>query len=70
MIKIQIKSILGSVLFEHEKENNTLRDTITELLKKFKGEIIKGANLSNCDLSDLDFSNSQFDNSQFYNSKF
>lgn len=33
MSKIQIKSIYGSVLFEYEKENNTLRDTVIEAVK-------------------------------------
>lgn len=29
-IKIQIKSIFGSVLFEYSKENNTIKDTLCE----------------------------------------
>ena len=43
MIKIQIKSIWGEVLFEHEKENNTITDTIEEAVKY-------GANLTRADL--------------------
>lgn len=30
MIKIQIKSIFGNVLFEYEKENNTIKDTVEQ----------------------------------------
>jgi len=30
MIKIQIKSVFGKLLFEHEKENNTIKDTLIE----------------------------------------
>lgn len=43
MIKIQIKSIWGGTLFEYEKENNTVRDTLIEAIKK-------GANLRCADL--------------------
>lgn len=43
MIKIQIKSIWGEVLFEHEKENNTITDTIEEAVKY-------GANLTRANL--------------------
>ena len=49
MIKIQIKSIYGSVLFEYEKENNTIKGTLCEAVKK-------GADLSDADLSDADLS--------------
>ena len=34
MIKIQIKSIWEEVLFEYEKENNTLKDTLEEAVKQ------------------------------------
>ena len=43
MIKIQIKSIWGEVLFEYEKENITLKDTIEEAVKQ-------GANLTRANL--------------------
>ncbi len=69
-IKLHIKTLAGEILFEFEKENNTIKETVTELLKAKKGEWIKSADLSDMDLSGIDFSNSQFDNSQFYNSKF
>ncbi len=54
MIKIQIKSrYFGSVLFEYEKENNTIKDTLIEAVKKgayltgayLKGAYLKGAYL-------------------------
>ena len=32
--KIEIKSVLGSVLFKLEKENNTIKDTIIEAVKR------------------------------------
>ena len=43
MIKIQIKSIWGEVLFEYEKENNTLKDTLEEAVKQ--GASLEGASL-------------------------
>ena len=44
MIKIQIKSIWGEVLFEYEKDNNTLKDTLEEAVKQ-------GANLTRANLT-------------------
>jgi len=44
MIKIQIKSRIGSILFEYEKENNTVKDTVIEAVKS--GANLSGANLS------------------------
>ena len=55
MIKIQIKSIWGSVLFEYEKENNTIKDTLIEALKKsayLRGAYLRGADLRGADLRD------------------
>ena len=43
MIKIQIKSIWGDILFEYEKENNTIKDTLEEAVKQ--GASLYGANL-------------------------
>ena len=43
-IKIQIKSIFGSVLFEYSKENNTIKDTLCEA--NLCGADLRGANLS------------------------
>ena len=33
-IKIQIKSVFGDVLFEYEKENNTIKDTLEEAVRQ------------------------------------
>ena len=47
-IKIQIKSVLGDVLFELEKENNTLKHTLIEAVKdKYN---LRGADLGGADL--------------------
>ena len=48
MIKIQIKSIWGDILFEYEKENNTLKDTLEEAVKQ--GANLYGANLNGASL--------------------
>ena len=45
--KIEIKSVFGSVLFELEKEDNTIKDTIIEAVKR-------GANLRDADLRGAD----------------
>ena len=42
-VKIQIKSVFGKVLFELEKENNTIKDTIVEAIKH--GADLYGADL-------------------------
>ena len=53
-IKIEIKNRwTGNVMFEYEKENNTLKDTVVEAVKQganleganLKGAYLKGANL-------------------------
>lgn len=46
---IKIKSLWGEVLFEHEKENNTIKDTVGEAIKK--GAYLIGAYLSDAYLS-------------------
>jgi uncharacterized protein YjbI with pentapeptide repeats len=49
-VKIQITSWLnGSVLFEYEKEDNTLRDTVLEAVRRYAN--LRYANLSSADLS-------------------
>ena len=58
MIKIQIKSIWGEVLFEYEKENNTLKETLEEAVKyranlyraNLDGANLYGANLYGANL--------------------
>ena len=52
-IKIEIKSYLtGSVLFEYEKENNTLKDTLIEAVKR--GADLYGADLRSANLRSAD----------------
>ena len=52
--KIEIKSVLGSVLFKLEKENNSLNDTIIEAVKR--GADLSSAYLSSADLRGADLS--------------
>ena len=57
--KIEIKSVFGNLLFEFEKENNSIKDTLMEAIKsganlsyaKLSGANLSGANLSYADLS-------------------
>jgi hypothetical protein len=53
MIKIQIKNrFTGSIIFEYEKENNTISDTVKEFIRQEIEENKKSrANLSEADLS-------------------
>ena len=51
-IKIQIKSIFGSVLFEYSKENNTIKDTLCEA--NLRGADLRGADLRGADLCEAD----------------
>ena len=57
-IKIQIKNRwTGSVLFEYEKENNTLKDTVIEAVKRgadLRGAYLIGADLGGADLGGAD----------------
>ena len=46
--KIEIKSVLGNILFELEKENNTIKETIEEAVKS--GAYLGGAYLCEADL--------------------
>ena len=57
MIKIQIKSIFGKLLFEYEKENNTIKETLLEAIKSDAN--LRYANLSDANLSyaDLRYAN-------------
>ena len=47
-VKIQIKSVFGNVLFELEKENNTIRETLLEAIKQ--GANLRSANLCGANL--------------------
>lgn len=53
-IKLQIKSVFGKVLFEFEKENNTIKDTLLEAILRHAD--LRGANLSDADLRGADLS--------------
>ena len=48
--KIEIKSIWGSILFEYEKENNSIKDTLIEAIKG--GAYLRGADLRGADLGE------------------
>ena len=58
MIKIQIKTVSGKVIFEYEKDNNTIKDTLLEALKTGGGLTradltwadLRGADLRGADL--------------------
>ena len=53
-IKLSIKNrFTGSVLFEYEKEDNTIKETLLEALKQgcdLQGAYLQGCNLQGCDL--------------------
>ena len=52
MIKIEIKTVLGSILFEHSKENNTIKDTLIKAVSKkayLRGADLRGAYLRGAD---------------------
>lgn len=61
-MKIQIKSFFGSVLFEYDSENNSIRKTIVEAVKKgadlrgadLRGQDLEGANLRSANLRGAD----------------
>ena len=59
MIKIQIKSIWGEVLFEYEKENNTIKDTLEEAVKQ--GANLDGANLIRANLDGANLTGANLD---------
>ena len=53
-IKLSIKNrFTGSVLFEYEKEDNTIKETLLEALKQgcdLQGAYLRGCDLQGCDL--------------------
>jgi hypothetical protein len=56
-MEIKIKSIFGEVLFEYSKENNTIKDTIIEAVKRgadLRGANLRGANLGGAYLGGAD----------------
>ena len=62
-IKLQIKNCwTGKILFEYEKENNTIKDTVVEAVSRgadlsdadLRGAYLRGADLRDADLRDAD----------------
>ena len=57
-VKIQIKTVFGKVLFEYEKEDNTIKETLVEAVKSgaylrdayLRGAYLRGADLGGADL--------------------
>jgi len=54
MIKIQINSVLGKLLFEYECEDNTIAKTVTKAVKSYTD--LSYSDLSHADLSSTDLS--------------
>ena len=50
--KIQIKTVFGKLLFEFEKENNSIKETLLEAIKNYAD--LSSADLSSADLSSAD----------------
>ena len=59
-IKIQIKSVLGKVLFELEKENNTIKETLEQAIKE-------NANLEYADLRNANLYKANLEYADLYN---
>ncbi len=70
-LKLQIKSVLGNLVFEYEKEDNTIKDTLLEAIKSganlsgayLSGAYLSGANLSGAYLSGANLSGANADES-------
>ena len=65
LVKIQIRSIFGKVLFELEKENNTIRETLEEAVKNNTDLI--NANLRNANLDDANLEGANLINANLIN---
>ena len=63
--KIKITSVFGKLLFEYEKENNTVKDTLLEAIERdvdlrdanLRSANLSGANLRSADIRDADLCN-------------
>ena len=58
MIKIQIKSIYGSILFEYEKEKNTVKETVIKAVEDkadLTGADLRGADLTGANIEEAVF---------------
>lgn len=52
--KIQIKSIWGSIIYEHDSEDSTIKDAVVKAIREgvdLSGADLRGANLRGADLS-------------------
>ena len=80
LVKIQIRSIFGKVLFELEKENNTIRETLEEAVKNntdlynanlinanLEGANLYNANLINVNLEGANLINANIEGANLYN---
>ena len=81
--KIQIKSYMGSILFELETENNSIKKTLSGAVLSgadlsgavlsgadLSGAVLRGAVLRDADLSGAVLSGADLSDADFYNSKF
>lgn len=69
-MKIQIKSVSNELLFEFEKSNNTIKDTLLEAIKQgtnLSNAYLRNADLSTVDLSNVDLSNANLSNAYLRN---
>ena len=64
-IKIQIKSVSGKVLFELEKENNTIKETLEQAVKENAN--LRNANLDNANLENANPYNANLENANLIN---
>lgn len=61
--KIEIRSIWGKLLFEFEKEDNSIKDTLLEAIKKgadLRGADLRGAYLQGAKIDDIEKYKSNF----------
>ena len=63
-VKIQIKSIFGEVLFEYEKEHNTIKDTVEEAVRQ-KASLYR-ANLDGASLDGASLNGASLDGASLY----
>ena len=68
-VKIEIKSILGNVLFEYSKENNTIKDTVEEAVRRgisLNGASLYGASLDGASLDGASLNGASLDGASLY----
>ena len=67
--KIEIKSIFGDLIFEYEKENNTIKDTLLEAFKNdadLRGADLRGADLYGANLYGADLYGANLHDANLY----